>query len=48
MKKKHVQKLRQIARRNDVEIVMEFKAFVNNLPFWDRVRVAWKALWRKM
>lgn len=41
-------KLRRIARKSDLRVAAEFKVFVNKLPFPDRVRVAWKALWRAM
>lgn len=41
-------KLRKIYRRNDLKIVAEFKDFVNSLSFWDRVRIAVKAVFRRM
>jgi hypothetical protein len=41
-------KLRKISRKSDTQIAIEFKAWVNGLPWQDRVRVAWRAIWRKM
>lgn len=41
-------KIRRIVRKNDLIIAKEFKVWVNSLPFRDRVRLAWKALWRTM
>lgn len=41
-------KIRRVARKNDFKVAMEFKAWVNGLSFWDRLKVGWKAVWRAM
>ena len=41
-------KIRRVARKNDLRVALEFKAFVNGMPWWERVQIAWKAIWRKM
>ena len=37
-------KLRRMAKKNDLKVALEFKIWINRLPFLDRARVAWKAL----
>lgn len=41
-------KIRRVARKNDLAVAAEFKQWVNSLGFMDRVRVAWRAILRKM
>ena len=41
-------KLRHIARKNDLVVALEFKAFVNRLGLMDRLKLAWRVLWRAL
>lgn len=47
MSEKMEKKLRRIARKRDKQILPELKAFINELGFWERVRVALRVIRRK-
>jgi hypothetical protein len=41
-------KIRRLAKKNDMKVAIEFKAWINSLPLRDRLMVAWKAIRREM
>lgn len=41
-------KIRKVARKHDSAVAIEFRKFINSLPLSDRLRLAWKSIWRCM